>query len=303
MSQGRGRSPEAVRRAAANAAEYRALRRVFDPGSPKASGYLSEWSFRRERELVLGALGEAPGVLLDLGCGGGAMTKPLVRAGRPNGRSVVGLERGAGACEAAARAGLRAVRGDAFELPFADRVADAAVSIEMFQEHRSAEVERMFGEAARVLRPGGKMLVVWGNRAAWVHRLASAFLSRFERLRHSARSFAPLVHHAPSSMRAAAEGAGFALEEWWALFPPGRLRFRGVEGPWVGLLGSSFLAVFRKPAEREPAPEPEVAEGADGATPGRISDRIPGRTLGRIPGRTPAGRREPANAGSVGHRR
>lgn len=331
MSHGRRGSPEAARRAAANAAEYRALRRAFDPGSPKASGYLSEWLFLRERELVLGALGEAPGVLLDIGCGGGAMTRPLVPAGDSQGpsaglaggrsesappvprspRAVVGLERGPGACEAAARAGLRAVCGDAFRLPFGDRVADAAVSIEMLQEHRSAEVRRLFAEAVRVLRPGGKMLVVWGNRAAWVHRLASALLSRLGRLRRSPGSFPALFHHAPPSMRAAAEGAGFALEEWWALFPPWRLRFRRVEGPWAGLVGSSFLAVFRKPAGPETAPESEVAAGADSATPGRLPNRIPdrdpGRTTGRIPGfipgRMPAGKREPANAGGAGRSR
>ena len=331
MSQGRGRSPEAARRLAANAAGYRALRRTFDPGSPKASGYLSGWSFRRERESVLRALGEAPGVLLDLGCGGGAMTGPLVRAGRPerssegpsDGRSataipgppfpraVVGLDLGAGACEAAGRAGLLAVCGDAFRLPFGDRVADAAVSIEMLQEHRSVEVRRLFTEAARVLRPGGKMLVVWGNRTAWVHRLASALLSRLGRLRRSPGSFPALFHHAPPSMRAAAEGAGFALEEWWALFPPWRLRFRRVEGPWAGLVGSSFLAVFRKPAGSETAPESEVAAAADSATPGRLPNRIPdrdpGRTTGRIPGfipgRMPAGKREPANAGGAGRSR
>ena len=52
MSEGGRRSPEAAKRAAANAGEYRALRRAFGPGSPKASGYLSERSFLREREFV-----------------------------------------------------------------------------------------------------------------------------------------------------------------------------------------------------------------------------------------------------------
>lgn len=308
MSQGRGRSPEAARRAAANAAEYRALRSAFDPGSPKASGYLSEWSFLRERELVLRALGPAPGVLLDIGCGGGAMTGPLVGSGGPNGRSpdapalpsaprtVVGLERGAGACEAAARAGLLAVRGDAFALPFGPRVADAAVSIEMAQEHEFAEVERMFGEAARVLRPGGRMLVVWGNRAAWVHRAAHRLFSLLGRLRRSAGSFPAPFHHAPSAMRAAAEGAGFALEEWWALFPPWRLRFRGVGGPGVRLLGSSFLAVFRKPPSgNEP---PAESERPDSAEPGRAPSRTPAGKGAPPAGKdAPPGKDAPADGG------
>ena len=288
MSDGGRRSPEAAKRAAANAAEYRALRRVFGPGSARASGYLSERSFLRERELVLAALGkalgedrgedvgEAPGILLDIGCGGGAVTRPLVSAersnGPANGRAVVGLEWGAGACEAAARAGLLAVRGDALDLPFSAGAADAAVSIEMAQEHESAEVERMLREAARVLRPRGRLLLVWGNRAAWVHRLASSLLSVLGRLRRSSSSFAPPFHHEPAFVRAAAADAGFEMREWWALFPPWRLRFRGVGGPWVRLLGSSFLAVFEKApapvrrpgaaARMEPAPA-----GESGGTP------------------------------------
>ena len=57
-------------------------------GSPKASGYLSEYSFLRERALVLETVGDEPGTILDyLACGGGLVTLPLAKAGH----RVIGL--------------------------------------------------------------------------------------------------------------------------------------------------------------------------------------------------------------------
>ena len=57
------------------------LRAGFGEASPKASGYLSGYSFRREREMVLEAVGAGPGTVVDLACGAGLVTLPLVRAG------------------------------------------------------------------------------------------------------------------------------------------------------------------------------------------------------------------------------
>ena len=53
------------------------LRAEFGEASPKASGCLSEYSFRREREMVLEAVGAEPGTVVDLACGAGLVTLPL----------------------------------------------------------------------------------------------------------------------------------------------------------------------------------------------------------------------------------
>ena len=84
-------------------AVYDQLRDEFGDASPKASGYLSERSFVRERGFVLDAVGDAPGTVVDVACGGGLVSAPLVAAGR----RVVGMDFNAGACRCAKSASRR----------------------------------------------------------------------------------------------------------------------------------------------------------------------------------------------------
>lgn len=222
---------------------YDELREAFGDASPKASGYLSETFFLRERELVLDVVGAGSGMVVDLACGAGLMTLPLVRAGR----RVVGVDFNAAACRQAGRNGLGAVRGDAFDLPLANGVADLVVNVEFAQQYDAEAVGRMLSEVARVLRPGGRLVIVWSNRAALVHRVASTALLILNRLRGLASS--DLILHAPPQVRSAAGSAGLVLDEWFAIFPPWRLRLARVAGPLTSMIGSSFVAVFRKDAE------------------------------------------------------
>ena len=219
---------------------YDELRKGFGEASPKASGYLFEYSFFRERELVLDAVGAKPGTVLDLGCGAGLMTLPLVEAGC----RVIGLDFNAAACRQAARNGLLAVRGNAFNLPLADAFADVVVNVEFAQQYGANAMHGLLREAARVLRPGGRLVIVWGNRRAWAHRLASAGLRILQNTHGTAAL--DLTHHAPSQMRAAAQGAGLALDEWHSIFPPLRLRLGKLSGPLARVIGSSFIAIFRR---------------------------------------------------------
>ena len=219
---------------------YDGLRAEFGEASPKASGYLSEYSFRREREMVLEAVGAEPGTVVDLACGAGLVTLPLVGAGH----RVIGVDFNAAACRQAGRNGLGAVRGDAFDLPLADGLADTVLNVEFAQSYDPEAVERMLHEAARVLRPAGRLVIVWGHRAALIHRILRPVASILDR-RHG---WGPSFDHAPSKIRAAGRRAGLRLDEAWAIFPPLRLRLRRAGGPLAGLIGSSFVAVFRKQA-------------------------------------------------------
>lgn len=97
--------------------------------------------------------------VLEVGCGrggGAAFVFERFEAG-----SMVGLDLAAAAvrgCEARhARPGLRFVRGDAENLPFADSAFDAVLSVE--STHCYADVPRFLREVHRVLRPGGVLLL------------------------------------------------------------------------------------------------------------------------------------------------
>ena len=220
---------------------YDGLRADFGEASPKASGYLSEYSFFRERALVLESVGDAPGTILDLACGGGLVTLPLAKAGH----RVIGLDFNAAACRQAKRNGIEAIRGDAFTLPLADGIADVVLNVEFAQEYELEAVGGMLHEVARVLRLGGRLVIVWGNRGALVHRIAHPASRILDRLRGRA-SFASPVRHSLAGIQTAGERVGLALDRMFAIFPPLRLRLRRADGPLASLIGSSFVAIFRK---------------------------------------------------------
>ncbi len=222
-------------------AVYDALRAEYGDASPKASGYLSERSFFRERALVLDVVGDAQGTVLDVAGGGGLVALPLVQAGC----RVVGVDFNAGACRCAKANGIEALRGNAFALPLAAGVADLVLNVEFAQEHEPEMVETLLREVARVLRPGGRLVIVWGNRDSLAHRIMGPVSRVWEVLR-GRKSFA-CVRHTVAAMRAAGERAGLALDDVCAVFQPCRLRLARADGAWATLIGTSFVAVFRAP--------------------------------------------------------
>ncbi|MFK8850561.1 SAM-dependent methyltransferase [Streptomyces sp. Ac-502] len=116
----------------------------------------------RLTERVLSRLGAARGSrVLDVGCGNG---RPAVRLAQTSGASVVGIDTDDRALRAAAayaqQLGLgHAVRfqhADALRPPFEDASFDAALA---FESTPHFDVAELYGVLARVLRPGGRLVV------------------------------------------------------------------------------------------------------------------------------------------------
>jgi 2-polyprenyl-6-hydroxyphenyl methylase / 3-demethylubiquinone-9 3-methyltransferase len=113
----------------------------------------------------LDQLGEPAGrLILDAGCGGGLVSRELAAAGV----EVVGIDLGLGSLNAARRAvpvRFRPVLGRLESLPFADGSFDAVVAADVL-EH-IPDLPGAVRELARVLRPGGRLLLDTINRTPW----------------------------------------------------------------------------------------------------------------------------------------
>jgi demethylmenaquinone methyltransferase/2-methoxy-6-polyprenyl-1,4-benzoquinol methylase len=121
----------------------------------------------RLRDLLIDRTGvQAGGMLLDLCSGTGAVALRARRTTGPDGL-VVGLDFSSGmvrrARENAARIGIADVAfvvGDATRLPFAPASFDAVSCSHAMYELRPAARERTLEEARRVLRPGGRFVMM-----------------------------------------------------------------------------------------------------------------------------------------------
>lgn len=144
----------------------------YDPDRTTAGGRAAELArLDAQAELcfdeelrVFGEIGLAvPGVLLEVGCGSGAVTRRL-RAALPASR-VVGLDIDPTLLAHARGAGAPLVAADAARLPVTSGRADA-VLIRYVLQHLAHPVG-VLEEARRVLRPGGVVAVVDVDAELW----------------------------------------------------------------------------------------------------------------------------------------
>jgi SAM-dependent methyltransferase len=127
------------------------------PARPRLLSYVGRWG-RARRWLRPETLR-----ILDVGCSFGYGSAAIAMGGPP-GRVIVGVERDQGHLDRARVRfpWLRVIPGDANELPVADDIADAVLLLDVI-EH-IAEPERTICQAARVLRPGGLLIVTVPHR-------------------------------------------------------------------------------------------------------------------------------------------
>ena len=127
-------------------------------------------------DAVLWVAGEAPCDVVDLGAGTGKLTRSLAALGH----HVVAIEplpemldqlRGA-------VPGVTAVVGTAESMPLPDAAADVVACAQAFHWF---DQEPALVEIARVLRPGGRIALVWNvrdERVPWVAELSDAMVGR-----------------------------------------------------------------------------------------------------------------------------
>lgn len=112
-----------------------------------------------EAELLRGVEARAGERLLEIGCGEGAnLTNLLPRLG---GAALFAVDFSLAKARFAARTGPRATCADATRLPFRDGVFDAVLIRDLL--HHVPDRARVLSEAARLLKPGGRLTVIEPN--------------------------------------------------------------------------------------------------------------------------------------------
>ena len=219
---------------------YRTLRDKHGAGDSKANGYVTHGYFLREQEILFGLLNPSADILLDLGCGSGLMCKPLV-----NRRElVVGLDFNKNACEDAQRNGLQAIRGDAFELPICENSVQEIVCCQFFNQQNKDAVAKLIEESARVLRPGGRLIMIWRNGEAYIHR-GALFLARIAAKVKSNPQF-PYENHSLASVVALGRTNNLVAEFGAVSFPPTKWVSNNVHSLAAKWVGASSICILRK---------------------------------------------------------
>jgi len=127
-------------------------------------------------DAVLWLAGETPCDVVDLGAGTGKLTRSLAALGHhvvavePLGEMLDRLR--------AAVPGVTAVAGSAESMPLPDGAADVVACAQAFHWF---DQEPALAEIARVLRPGGRIALVWNvrdERVPWVFELSDAMVGR-----------------------------------------------------------------------------------------------------------------------------
>ena len=221
---------------------YRSLRDKHGSGDSKANGYVTHGYFLREQEILFGLLNHAAHNLMDLGCGSGLMCKPLI----DKRELIIGVDFNEDACADAQRNGLQAIRGDAFELPISDDAVEEIVCCQFFNQQTNDAVAKLIEESARVLRPGGRLVMIWRNGDAYIHR-AALFLARMAGKFSDSPQF-PYENHSLASVVTCGRTNGMVAELEAVSFPPFKWVSKNVDGLLSKWVGASSICILRKPS-------------------------------------------------------
>ncbi len=189
----------------------------------------------RLRKLLRLLEGELRGRLLDIGCAGGELAAVLMASGW----QVEGVEREAVLVEAAQARGIpvRCADFDREPFPWGSATFDAAVAGEVI-EH-VIDTDHLLQEVARVLRPGGILVITTPNLASLENRIR-LLVGRYPMwMDYQVQGTGHLRYYTPRILRCQLEQHGFRVERHvgnWVPFLPQRW-VDDLKMPWLAVTG------------------------------------------------------------------
>jgi ubiquinone/menaquinone biosynthesis C-methylase UbiE len=175
-------------------------------------------SYVTRKRIALGMIGHGPGRVLDIGSGPGIFTRELVSRGFLVCAVDLAFEMLAKARQVVkGQPRSQFAQGDLTGLPFRDATFDRAMCVGVLAY--LPELAPALAELARVVRPGGAVVVQTSNRyspTAAIHRLAKPIYRRLVASpRGRARPVRPfrLRAYSAAELRAALHSAGFRMAD------------------------------------------------------------------------------------------
>lgn len=221
----------------------RFTRRMFDSSAPdydRVDGLFAFGSGTRYRRQALQRHGLAPGMrVLDVAVGTGLVARQALAVVGAGG-AVIGVDPSAAMMAQSAAPGLALAGGRAEALPFASQAFDFLCM--GFALRHLANLETVFREFRRVLRPGGRMLILEITRPEG--RVATAVLKAY------------LHGVLPALVRLVAHGreTPTLYRYYWdtieACVPPGRIMASMAAAGFAGVARHVVLGVFSEYSAR-----------------------------------------------------
>ncbi len=219
---------------------YASVRQTYGAENPKANGYRLQQYFLREQALVLAEIPAAAELLVDVGCGSGLFIQPA----KSDSRTVFGIDYNEQACRAAHENGLIVLRGNAFALPLADECCDVTINCQFLNQQSAGKARLLLDELYRILKPGGRLIIIWRNDRAWIHRLAVFVLRYYDRL--TGRPEFPHFDNYIVDLMKYCRESGFSIVKSQLCFPLLNMKFDSFDGLAARALGASCFLVLDK---------------------------------------------------------
>ncbi|NKB38635.1 MAG: methyltransferase domain-containing protein [Gammaproteobacteria bacterium] len=219
---------------------YASVREAYGDKNPKANGYRLHQYFLKEQALVLSEIPTAAETIIDIACGSGLFIQPA----DSDTRTVLGIDYNEQACLAADKNGLIVLRGNAFSLPLADECCDVTINCQFLNQQSAEQAKLLLDEMYRILKPGGRLIIIWRNDRAWIHKLAVFILRYYDRM--IGRPDFPHYDNYIVDLMTYCREKGFSLVKTQLCFPLLNLKFDNFDSPAAKVLGASCFMVLDK---------------------------------------------------------